>query len=100
MTKYKCIKTQCPICGNTGSLQLFINKENRITYARVRHYKGKGKFNYCKIEDLEAMKTLLNGQYGQGKTVKNIDHKQKNPSPKVEIAGPVGFEPTTFSLEG
>jgi intergrase/recombinase len=100
MTKYKCFKTQCPTCGNTGSLQLFINRENRITYARVRHYKGKGKFTYCKTEDLEALKNLLNGQYGQGKTAKNIDPKQNNPSPKVEMAGPVGFEPTTFSLEG
>jgi intergrase/recombinase len=100
LVKYKCIKTQCPICGNTGSLQLFINKSNKVTYARVRHYKGKGKFTYCKIEDLEALKTLLNGQYGQGKTVKNIDHKQNNSSLKIEMAGPVGFEPTTFSLEG
>jgi hypothetical protein len=100
MVRYKCFKTQCPKCGNTGSLQLFINRENRITYARVRHYKGKGKFTYCKLENRETLKTLLNGQHGQGKTAKNIDPKQKNPSLKIEMAGPVGFEPTTFSLEG
>jgi len=77
MVKYKCIKTECPICGNKGSLQLFLNREGRVTYARVRHYKGKGKFTYCKIKDLEALETLLNGQIGQGQTTNNVDLKLK-----------------------
>ena len=100
MVKYKCFKTKCPICGNTGSLQLFLNKQGRITYARVRHYKGKGKFTYCKITDLQALETLLNGQGGQGQTTTNIDLELKDASFKIAVAGPVGFEPTTFSLEG
>ena len=62
MVKYKCFKTQCPECGNSGSLQLFINKSNRVTYARVRHHQGKGKYTYCKIEDLHALKTLLSNK--------------------------------------
>jgi hypothetical protein len=98
--KYKCIKTECPECGDTGSLQLFINKSGKITYARVRHHQGKGEFTYCRLKDLEALKTLLNGQNGQGQTQNNIDPKQKDSCPKPLVAGPVGFEPTTFSLEG
>lgn len=31
--KYKCFKTECPVCGNTGSCQLFINSSRKITYA-------------------------------------------------------------------
>ena len=100
MVKYKCIKTQCPICGNTGSLQLFINNTGRITYARVRHSKGSGKFTYCKIEDLEALKTLLAGQVGQGQTANIVDLKLKDSSSKIVVAGPLGLEPRTFSLEG
>ena len=96
--KYKCFKTECPICGNFGSLQLFINKEGKTTYARVRHYQGK--FIYCKVEDLQALKTLLNGQAGQDQTLNHIDPELKGSSFKIVDAGPVGFEPTTFSLEG
>ena len=99
LVKYKCYKTQCPTCGNTGSLQLFINKSNRITYSRVRHYKGKGKFAYCKLEK-QQLETLLNGQNGQTHTTNNIDQKHNKSSLKLAMAGPVGFEPTTFSLEG
>ena len=97
--KYKCIKTQCPKCGNTGSLQLFINKSNKINYARIRHYKGKSKFTYCKLEK-QQLETLLNGQRGQLHKAENVDHKHSHSSLKLVIAGPVGFEPTTFSLEG
>ena len=100
MVKYKCIKTQCPVCGNTGSLQLFINRQGKVTYARVRHYKGKNKFSYCKIEDMQTLKTSLNGQDGQNQTSNNIDPKLKASSSKIVVAGPVGFEPTAFSLEG
>ena len=69
MVKYKCFKTQCPLCGNTGSLQLFLNKQGEVKYARVRHIIHKGKqgynpnlkynFHYCKIEDLQQLETLL-----------------------------------------
>ena len=100
--KYKCFKTQCPECGNTGSLQLFLNNTGRVTYSRVRHYQGKGKFTYCKT-DQNKLETLLdgqNGQIGQPHTTNNIDQKHNKTSPKPVMAGPVGFEPTTFSLEG
>ena len=69
MVKYKCFKTQCPKCGNTGSLQLFLNKQNEVKYARVRHIIHKNEqgynpnlkynFHYCKIENLQQLETLL-----------------------------------------
>ena len=88
--RIKCVKLQCPICGNLGSTQLFLNKSNQIRYARTRHYSHidkdskKPQFTYCKIEKLNALKTLLsnhniqlnnkphNGQSGQHN---NIDQK-------------------------
>jgi hypothetical protein len=113
---------QCPICGNKGSCQLFLNKSGRVTYARVRHYKGKGKFTYCKIEDLKKLETLISlnfqfptvkpqaktlGQDGQGTNNKIHDQTsasllsgQLGSSVKLRMAGPLGFEPRTFSLEG
>ncbi len=76
MVKYKCFKTQCPACGNSGSLQLFINNTGKVTYARVRHHQGKGKYTYCKLDkqQLETLKSkglqlpsvLDQGQTGQG----------------------------------
>ena len=65
MGKIKCIKAECPICKVTGSIQLFMNNNLEVRYARVRHYSHidkdsrKPQFSYCKIEDLEALKTLL-----------------------------------------
>ena len=100
MVKYKCMKIECPECGSTGSLQLFLNKSNRVTYARVRHHQGKGKYTYCKITNLQALKTLLKGQLGQGQTARNIDPELKGSSLKLKVAGPLGLEPRTFSLEG
>ena len=66
--KIKCVKAECPICKITGSIQLFINKQNEVRYARTRHYSHldkdskKPQFTYCKIEDLEALKTLIESQ--------------------------------------
>ena len=93
---YKCFKTRCPVCGNIGSPQLFINKQNEVKYARVRHrirekepdYNPNIKYNYkyCKIEELPPLKTLLlnkgiqlsteeakPGQEGQRVTLKTHD---------------------------
>jgi len=108
--KIKCVKTQCPTCQVVGSAQLFLNKKNQIRYARFRHYKGlsenkKPQFTYHKVEDLEALKTLLlnqdlqfpiseNGQLGQGQTVNNVAPKLKDSSFKGLLAGPLGFEPS------
>ncbi len=65
--KYRCFKSECPECHNTGSIQLFINNKHEVRYARTRHtYLAKEskrqQFTYCKIKDLEALKTLLSNK--------------------------------------
>jgi hypothetical protein len=60
LVKYKCHKIpECPVCQNTGSLQLFINNTGKVTYARVRHHQGKGKYTYCKLDkqDLDLLQS-------------------------------------------
>jgi hypothetical protein len=122
--KIKCITTEkCPICGDKGSIQVFFNKQLQIKYGRVRHYTGlneakKPQFSYCKIENLnqlEALLTSLNFQFSQTqqkqlgqKTTKDFHDQtsvslligQPGSSLKTKVAGPLGFEPRTFSLEG
>ena len=121
MVRIKCVKMECPVCGKTGSCQIFFNKQGKIKYGRVRHYTGlneskKPQFSYCKLDDLEQLETLLNSlnfQYpkpksmGQSSTEKIHDHTSvsllsghKDSSLKLKVAGPLGFEPRTFSLEG
>ena len=91
--KIKCVKLQCPICSKSGSCQLFMNKLGYLRYARVRHYSHidkdskKPQFTYCKINHLEALKTLLSnhnlqlntntGQTGHQGHQNNIDQKLK-----------------------
>jgi hypothetical protein len=54
--------------GKTGLAPLFLNREGNIKYARIRHYAHidtathKPQFTYCKIEDIESLKTLLKTQ--------------------------------------
>ena len=86
--KIICIKLECPICHIVGLSQIFLNNNGEIRYARIRHYSHRDKvsnkpqFTYCKLEDLEALKTLLSqqgislstvGQAGQSQTDKNHD---------------------------
>ena len=92
MSKIKCIKAECPICKATGSIQLFFNKDGILRYARTRHFSQtdkdskKPQFTYCKLTDLEALKTLLSdkgislstdrstaGQVGQANGFATID---------------------------
>jgi hypothetical protein len=63
--KIKCVKAECPICNVAGSIQLFMNRNGEVRYARTRHYSHidkdskKPQFTYCKIQDLQALQTLL-----------------------------------------
>jgi hypothetical protein len=65
--KTKCVKLECK-CKKLGLAQVFYNKEGSIRYTRVRHYSHsdavthKPQFTYCKIDDLESLKTLLKTQ--------------------------------------
>ena len=95
--KIKFVKLEFPICHNIGLAQVFLRKDGSISYARVRHYSHRDKvshkpqFTYCKIEDLEALKTLIEsqgislsnnkakmGQVGQNQTDKNHDLENSN----------------------
>lgn len=65
--KYRCFKSECPECHSVGSIQLFINNKHEVRYARTRHSylakdSKKQQFTYCKINDIEALKTLLSQQ--------------------------------------
>jgi hypothetical protein len=119
MGRIKCVKMQCTVCGNSGSCQLFLNRKGLIKYARVRHYSHtdkeshKPQFTYCKIEDLQALKTLLlnkgislstdranSGQTGQKSNAQIHDPKLKVLNPNTSVEPPLGFEPRTFSLQG
>jgi hypothetical protein len=90
--KYKCFKSECPVCNQTGSIQLFLNKKLEVHYARTRHHtyttkqNKKQQFTYCKINNKEELKTLLSkqgitltttasGQAGQTQGFANLDHQ-------------------------
>ena len=103
--KIKCTKIQCPVCNKSGSCQLFYNKLGQVRYARVRHYSHIDKdtkrpqFTYCKLEDLDTLKTLLSkqgiqlnnkasiGQLGSSGHQNNIDPKLKEYSLKTANEG-------------
>ena len=90
--KIKCLKLDCPQCKKMGLAQIFLNRDGNIRYARIRHYSHidkqshKPQFTYCKIEDIESLKTLLksqgislsiekaeSGQLGQSQSEKEYD---------------------------
>ena len=127
MNVIKCIKLdKCPICGDKGSCQVFFNKQLQIKYGRVRHIIHKNEtgynpnikynFNYCKIEDLSQLETLLhsiNFQFpqaeqncvGQDLTKNNIDLMakpqvigHKNLSLNFKLEPRAGFDPATITL--
>ena len=101
--RIKCVKLPCQVCGKQGSTQLFLNKQNQIKYARTRHYSHidkdsrKPQFTYCKIEDLQALKTLLSNKNislnsnkansGQTGHQNNIDHKLRETSLIIQNSG-------------
>ena len=104
--KIKCVKMQCPICGSAASCQLFLNRDGRIRYARVRHYSHidseshKSQFTYYKLTDLDVLKTLLlnkgislstdkatSGQLGQRSNAQIHDLELKDSSLISKIKG-------------
>ena len=98
--KIKCAKAECPVCKVTGSIQLFLNRNREIRYARTRHYSHidkdskKPQFTSCKIQDLNTLKTLLSdksitiatdkvtvGQVGQGRGFATLDPQLRGCAP-------------------
>jgi hypothetical protein len=100
MGRIKCVKLECNICHRIGLAQVFLRKDGSISYARVRHYSHRDKvshkpqFTYCKIEDLEALKTLLSqqgisfstvGQLGQGQKLNTHDPQLRSSRLNLQI---------------
>ena len=62
--KIRCVKAECPECKQSGSLQLFNNRNGEVRYGGARHYSHldkvskKPQFTYCKIENSVTLKTL------------------------------------------
>jgi hypothetical protein len=119
--KYKCFKAECPVCHETGSIQLFLNKKLEVRYARTRHHtikhNKKQQFTYCKINDKETLKTLLSkqgitltttasGQVDQAQGFVNLDHphggcttKQQN-KPRASSSARIEHQPPKLGVEG
>lgn len=121
--KYKCFKSDCPVCHQTGSIQLFLNKKYEVRYARTRHSylakdSKKQQFTYCKIENLEVLKTLLSkqlnslalgtslGQVGQVLGFVNLDPQLRGCATKLEnrvwavSSARIEHQPPKLGVEG
>jgi hypothetical protein len=63
--KYKCVNSQCQVCGKVSLIQLFFGSTGELSYGRARHYIGKkyGKpqFTYH-VQSMETLKDLLKSQ--------------------------------------
>ena len=93
---------------------MFLRKDGSISYARTRHFSHtdkvshKPQFTYCKVADLDALKTLLlnhgislsadNGQLGQGQTTKIHDLENSAISFAESLEPSAGFGPATITL--
>lgn len=104
--KIKGYRLPCEVCNNSVvcSVQVFFRKNGEVSYARARHYGADKKFYYHQ-QNLEYVNRKL-GEIGiidpcQDSNNKFIDHTVIESGSKLGfMAGPKGFEPLTFSLEG
>ncbi len=101
--KIKCFRFECSQCGVVSSIQVFFRKDGSIGYARARHLGADKKFYYHKqsIDYTQSKLGELGLDQGQGSKALSIEQDNLDLSSKLElVAGPLGFEPRTFSLEG
>ena len=96
----------CEVCNNSVvcSIQVFFRKNGEVSYARARHYGVDKKFYYHQ-QSLEYINRKLRESANidpcQDSNNKSIDQNVIEKGAKLRIvAGPKGFEPMTFSLEG
>jgi hypothetical protein len=106
--KIKCVRFECGVCSKLASIQVFYNKSGNIKYARARHYSGilngKPQFEYHQ-QSLEYVQRKLivmpKAEIGHiGQHFNDDLQKPDSNTKKGMEAGPMGFEPMTFSLEG
>jgi hypothetical protein len=103
--KIKGYRFPCEVCNNSVvcSIQVFF-RNGEVSYARARHYGADKKFYYHK-QSIEytnrKLRESVNIEPCQDSNNKSIDPNVTEKDPKLRImAGPMGFEPMTFSLEG
>ena len=101
--KIKCFGFECEVCNNLASIQVFFRKDRSVSYARAKH-QGADKKVYYHQQSIEYINRKLRerGNIDPGQLVqqKNTDLDKAQNNPKALMAGPMGFEPMTFSLEG
>jgi hypothetical protein len=107
--KIKCFKFPCEVCSQVSTIQIFFKQNGEVSYGRARHYlklndSKKPMFEYhpqSKEYLTEKLKYILATiDQKQNSIDQNADQKLKDSSFKLLMAGPMGFEPMTFSLEG
>ena len=104
--KIKCYRFPCEVCNNSivCSVQVFFRKNLEVSYARARHYGADKKFYYHQ-QSLEYVNRKLK-KIGIIAACQDSNNKSIGPigiesvSKLRKVAGPKGFEPLTFSLEG
>jgi hypothetical protein len=105
--KIKGYRFPCEVCGENKvvcSIQVFFRKNGEVSYARARHYGADKKFYYHQ-QSLEYINRKLQElsiiDPCQDSINKSIDQNVIEKGAKLRaVAGPMGFEPMTFSLEG
>jgi hypothetical protein len=113
--KIHCTKLECSVCGKVGLAQIFLTKQSKISYARIRHYEGtdpttkKLKFTYHKIENSVQLESLISeglqskgeapiGQSGLDQNQNNHDLKLSNLSLISKSEGRVAQHGQSTSL--
>ena len=105
--KIKGYRFPCEVCGEgkvVSSIQVFFRKNGEASYARARHYGADKKFYYHQ-QSLEYVNRKLR-EIGIIDPCQNSNYKSiglttvESVSKLGTMAGPKGFEPLTFSLEG
>ena len=104
--KIKGYRFPCEVCNNSidSNVQVFFRKNGEVSYARARHYGADKKFYNIqkslectnrKIREIDTIDPC------QDSNNKSFDQTTTESDSKIGLmAGPKGFEPLTFSLEG
>jgi hypothetical protein len=105
--KIKTYRFPCEVYGEgkvVCSIQVFFRKSGEVSYARARHYGADKRFYYHQ-QSLEytnrKLREITNIDPCQDPKNKSVDQNVTEKGAKLRtVAGPMGFEPMTFSLEG
>ena len=82
--KIQCRKILCLDCKVEGLGQIFLGKNNRISYCRIRHYVGldpttrKPQFKYCRVSDQSTLNNLAISLVQDSATADHIDQNTEN----------------------